>query len=165
MSPERQPPEDRELFLLEAWVADNPGSRLFIKLAEGYETRGELERAAAVLDRGLAVHPGEIDARRVYARVLRGLGREDASLEQLELAAAELSRFAGVFDDLAAMYTGQGQDQAAAQAGQVARALAGDEPATASGRAARPAATPARGGGAMLRRLEALRKAAASRAE
>ncbi len=166
MAPE-QSPADKELFLLEAWVADNPGSRLFIKLAEGYQARGQSERAAAVLERGLLVHPGEIEARRLYADVLRGLGKGGAALEQLELAAAELSRFACVFDGLASIYAERGQDQAAGQARLAARALAGEAALPARGEPPDSPGPPAAGAGdgRVLRRLEALRQAALSRAE
>jgi tetratricopeptide (TPR) repeat protein len=98
-----------ELFLLEAWVADNPGSRLFFKLAQAYKEAGRLEESAQVLQRGLVMHPAMVDARRLLAEVHGQMGDSEAALSQLMTAAAELCRHAGVFDGLASLWGSQGQ--------------------------------------------------------
>lgn len=113
-----------ELFLLETWVGDNPGSRQFLRLARAYLDLGRLEDAGQVLSRGLTLNPREIAARQLWAQALVGLGRPEAALEQLLLAAQELSGHAGVYEQLAELLAGQGRQAEAARARDLARDLA-----------------------------------------
>ncbi|GEM_PF-5422465 len=130
-----------ELFLLETWVGDNPGSRQFLRLARAYLDLGRLEDAGQVLSRGLTLNPREIAARQLWAQALVGLGRPEAALEQLLLAARELSGHAGVYEQLAALLAGQGREAEAAQASALARDLARGF-AAAEPAASAPAASP-----------------------
>jgi predicted Zn-dependent protease len=114
-----------ELFLLEAWVADNPGSRLFLKLAQAYKDAGRLDESAQVLERGLVMHPTMVEARQALAQVLEDKGDHNAALNQLMTAAAELCRHAGVFDGLARIWGTQGLDAEAQEARDLSHALAG----------------------------------------
>ena len=110
-----------ELFWLEAWVADNPGSRMFIKLARSYREAGRLDEAVEVLERGIVLRPGEIMARELLAEILTEQGKEDEALEHLLKAARELARHAGVFKRLGDLYESRGRLEEAANA----RGLAG----------------------------------------
>ncbi len=136
---EREALSPSELFLLEALVGDNPGSRQFPRLAQAYLDLGRLDEAAQVLARGLTVNPREIAGRQVWAQVLERQGQPEAALDQLLLAAGELSGQAGVFAQLAALLAGQGREAEAAQARglaqDLARGFATPEPAA-------PAASP-----------------------
>ena len=98
-----------ELFWLEAWVADNPGSRMFIKLARSYRQDGRLAEAVEVLERGIVLRPGEIMARELLAEILTEQGKEDQALEHLLKAARELARHAGVFRKLGDLYESRGR--------------------------------------------------------
>ncbi|MGD8561205.1 MAG: tetratricopeptide repeat protein [Desulfarculaceae bacterium] len=114
--------EESQLFLLEAWVADNPGSRLFLRLAKAYKQAARLEEAKEVLQRGLAVNPHEVEARELLSQVLTDLGDAPGAQEQLLQAAQDISRHAGVYERLAQLWEEQGlQTQAGA-----ARRLAED---------------------------------------
>jgi len=112
-----------ELFLLEAWVADNPGSRLFLKLAQAYRDAGQLQEAAGVLQRGLIMHPAMVEARLALAQVLEDMGDQESALTQLMSAAAELCRHAGVFNGLARIWDAQGRDDEAREAHDLGQAL------------------------------------------
>lgn len=111
-----------ELALLEAGVAENPGSRLFLRLAEAYAGLERWDEAAAVLERGLSLRPQEVEARRLLAQVYLAQGRRPQALEQLWQAAQELGRQAGIYDMLADLWAQEGQEAAA----QAARRLGKD---------------------------------------
>lgn len=113
-----------ELFLLEAWVADNPGSRLFLKLAQAYKEAGRLDESAQVLQRGLVMHPAMVEARQLLAQVLGEMGDQEAALNQLMTAAAELCSHAGVFDGLASLWEAKGRQAEAQDARDLGQALA-----------------------------------------
>ncbi len=166
-----------ELFLLEAWVADNPGSRLFIKLAQTYQVAGRLDESAQVLQRGLVMHPSMVEARQALAQVLEDMGDHDGALTQLMSAAAELCRHAGVFDGLARIWDSQGRDDEAKEArdlshaleqalqGKVGSHLPVEPP---SGMPAKPLEPPepsafGHGDPKMLKRLESMERAARQR--
>lgn len=115
---------DSELLLLEAWVADNPGSRLFLRLAQAYRRRGRLADAAQVLERGLVLRPGELEARELLAQVREEMGDAEGAVDQLLAAARELARHVGVYQRLADLWAARGLDEDAAWARKVARLLA-----------------------------------------
>ncbi|KMY67068.1 hypothetical protein AAU61_14120 [Desulfocarbo indianensis] len=117
------PENAAELFLLEAWVADNPGSRLFLKLAQAYQQAGRLEEAAQVLQRGLVMHPTMVEARQALAEVLKAMGQREKALDQLMAAASELCRHAGVFNGLADLWRDQGLESQAQEAKELGNAL------------------------------------------
>jgi len=167
-----------ELFLLEAWVADNPGSRLFLKLGRTYQEAGRLDEAAAVLQRGLVVNPGWVDARQLLAQVLEDMGDIDGATSQLLTAAREIAGHCGVFRRLAEIWEAQGSSSQAQAARDLDLALGRDW-----GKAPLPAAAPQAAplpvpetkppvehrpvstqGQAVITHLEALRKAARQRA-
>ena len=54
-----------------------PGSRAFIPLADALRQAGRCDEALAVLERGLADHPGAIGALVTLARTLSAMGRSD----------------------------------------------------------------------------------------
>ena len=111
-----------EFSLLEAWVAENPGSRLFLRLARAYLQAGRLDQAARTLERGLLLHPADVEGRELLAQVLENRGDQAGALAQLGAAAAELGRHAGVYERLAGLLASQGWQAEA----EVARRLAGD---------------------------------------
>ena len=155
-----------DLFLLEAWVSENPGSRLFLELARAYRKQDRRPEAIRVLERGLVLRPEEVAARRLLAQVLLESGDKEGALRQLRLAAQELARHAGVFDDLAAILEQQGRGTEAGSARELGRSLgqwagpAQHPPAAAVG-----AATPPEPAAELvLARLQALRQAARARA-
>ncbi len=170
-----------DLFLLEAWVSENPGSRLFLELARAYREQGRRSEAARVLERGLVLRPEEVAARRLLAQVLLESGNPEGALGQLRAAAAELARHAGVFQDLAAVLEQQGRDDEAGSARALGRSLAGwskpagpepaappqpVEPVSEAPPAAAPGSEPAgdRVAELVLSRLQTLRRAALVRA-
>ncbi len=61
-----------------------PRTHAFARLAELYRENGDLERALHVVRDGLAHHPHYLAARLVHARVLRELGRTEASRTEFE---------------------------------------------------------------------------------
>lgn len=115
-----------ELFLLEAWVDDNPGSRLFLKLARAYHQDGRLAEAEEVLQKGLVLHPSEIEARELLARVMEDQGNQEGALTQLTLAAREIGRHAVVYERLAGIWELRGMISEAEQARQLAKGLSLD---------------------------------------
>lgn len=170
------------LFLLEAWVADNPGSRMFLKLARAYQEAGRLQEAAQVLQQGLVMHPSMVEARQALAQVLEELGDHEAALDQLMSAAAELCRHAGVFGGLARIWDSQGRQTEAQEArdlsqalnqalqGRLASHLQSEPSAGMPGGAAKPLEPPESaaygpGGAKLLARLEAMERAARRRAK
>ena len=163
---------EKELFLLEAWVADNPGSRLFTRLAEAYRRQGRLQEAVEVLERGLVLRPQEVGARQLLAAILRQLGESARAEAQLQEAARQLVAHAGVFQDLAELWESQGRSEEAARARRVAQALrqeiplvpAPERPAAAAPPPPPPAAVRAAGSARVLARLEAWHRAALRRA-
>lgn len=113
-----------ELFLLEAWVADNPGSRLFLKLGRAYRDAGRLAEASAVLQKGLVINPGEVEARQVLAQVLEEMGDTPGAILQLVSATREIARYTGVYQRLSDLWEVQGESSKAQAAKELARTLA-----------------------------------------
>jgi len=74
-----------EIAKLEALYANNPEGRVFTHLAEAYRKAGELDRARAILQDGLARHPAYASAHVVLGRVL-------ADQQNLDEAAEEFRR-------------------------------------------------------------------------
>lgn len=160
-----------DLFLMETWVRENPGSRMFLELARTYCDNGRLQDAARVLQRGLLIRPGEVEGRRLLARVLADMDDRPGALEQLNLAAAEVSGQAAVFEELAELFQEMGDPRQAEKARNLGAALAGWSPEAASdGNETAPAApapasaaVPDEGGQEALARLEAFKAAALRR--
>jgi tetratricopeptide (TPR) repeat protein len=133
----------QELFLLEAWVAENPGSRLFVRLGRAYLELGRPVDAAQALRRGLMVMPEDIEARHLLALALREMGDRAGALAESLTAARAIAEQADVFKLLGEVLKDEGRGQEAAWAAEVARELA-LTPAPASGEARPPApASPA----------------------
>jgi tetratricopeptide (TPR) repeat protein len=116
--------KDSELFLLEAWVADNPGSLLFLKLAKAYRAAERLDEAAQVLQKGLVMHPNLIQARGLLASILEDTGDSEGALAQYMAAANEIAAHAEVFKNLGELLENQGSDAQASKALVVYEALA-----------------------------------------
>ncbi|MFQ5668908.1 MAG: tetratricopeptide repeat protein [Acidobacteriota bacterium] len=68
---------------LQQKLAMEPGSKVFLPLAEHYRRAGQLERAAAVLRSGLKHNPGYVAARVALGRVVLEQGREDEARDLL----------------------------------------------------------------------------------
>ena len=156
MSLNQSPLSAQDLFLLEAWVAENPASRLFVRLGRAYMELGRPGDAAETLRRGLMVMPEETEARHLLALALNGLGDREGALEELMAAARGLAAHAGIFELMGELRAEQGRAEEAAWARGLARELAltpGREqsPAPSAGRPparpAGPAAFSASGGG------------------
>lgn len=123
-----QPLSSTELLLLESWVVDNPGSRQFLRLAQAYVERERDEEAAEVLERGLVMNPDLLQARWMLGRVLERLGDHTAATRQLESAARQITRQAGLFSDLARLMRKAGRESEARRALNIADALGARTP-------------------------------------
>lgn len=133
----------QELFLLEAWVAENPGSRLFVRLGRAYLELGRPVDAVQALRRGLVVMPEDIEARHLLALALREMGDRAGALAESLTAARAIAEQADVFKLLGEVLKDEGRGQEAAWAAALARDLA-LTPAPVPGEA-RPAAAPSPG--------------------
>jgi len=111
-----------ELALLETAVAEDPGSRLFLRLARAYAQADRLTEARETLQRGLALQPAEVEGHGLLAEVLERQGDPQGALSQLAGAAALLSRHADLYQYLAGLLARQGRDEEVL----VARRLAQD---------------------------------------
>lgn len=107
---------DKELALFEAWIAENPSSQLFWRLAEIYRDLQRNQEAISLLERALHFHPQHIPARLLLAELYQN--RPEKALEQLREAALIVSGHADVFNRLAAF-----MPQAQRQLGQLAADL------------------------------------------
>ena len=76
--------QSEEIAQLLRRTESEPRTHAFARLAELYRKRGDLERALHVVRDGLAHHPHYLAARLVHARVLRELGRTEASTIEFE---------------------------------------------------------------------------------
>ncbi len=112
-----------EMVLLEAWVYDNPGSQAALKLAAAFIETQRPAEAREILGKYLALHPANVQARELLARVLEQRGDRDGAAAQLLLAAQELGRHAVVFSHLARLLDEQGREKEAAKARVLAEAL------------------------------------------
>lgn len=68
------------LALFEELAAQDPGSSIFLHVARLFRAHGDAAKAAAVLRRGLASHPGHIEAGLLLADTLAELGENDADV-------------------------------------------------------------------------------------
>ena len=123
MSVSQPAPGAAELALLETAVAENPGSRLFLRLARAYLEASRLGQAGQALERGLSLQPWDVEGRQLLAEVLIRQGDEAGALAQLSQAAAGLTRHAGLYQALAGLLMGLGRDQEAMVAQRLARDL------------------------------------------
>jgi len=69
----------------ESRLQADPGSRVFLALADLYRRTGKFDRARQLLSEGLKTHPGFVSARVVYGDVLMSLG--DLTAARVELQA------------------------------------------------------------------------------
>lgn len=92
---------DKELALFEAWIVENPSSRLFYRLAEIY---GDLNREAdaiVLLEKALNFHPQHIPARLLLADMYQAQNQPHKASEQLKQAALIVGEQWVVFSRLA----------------------------------------------------------------
>jgi len=162
---------ENERIFLETWVAENPGSRQFVRLAWAYTQEDRWDDAIAILQRGLVINPGFIEARALLAGVLEKQGDADGAIEQLQLAARELQGHYPIFEELARLQDEAGRTSQARRAAAAAEALAwaleDDEPPAAEpvppvpeARKMEPAARQK-----LVSRLDALQRAAKRRSQ
>ena len=69
-------------------LAADPGSRVFLPLADLYRRAGRLDDARRILERGLDRHPAFVTARAALGLVLSQLGEASAAREQLAAVVA-----------------------------------------------------------------------------
>lgn len=86
MSPD-QPTDDRLAELRRRWEED-PGSRIFLQLAEEYRRAERYEEAVEVLTKGLESHPQQVSALVALGRSRLALGQPAEAAEALEKAVA-----------------------------------------------------------------------------
>ncbi len=72
-----------------------PQARLFFPLAGLLAGEGETEEACAVLARGLAFHPGYMEARMLHVELLNRLGRHDEAAGEIRVLHRGLAEHAG----------------------------------------------------------------------
>lgn len=132
-----------ELALLESAVAENPGSRLFLRLGRAYLQAGRLGQAAQTLRQGLALQPWEVEGHQLLAEAQERQGDQAGALAQLAEASALLGRQAGLYQALAKLLMAQGRDHEAMVAQRLARDLQTDFAAAAP---PAPAAEPEQAG-------------------
>lgn len=156
------PSKADELLLWETWVADNPGSRVALRLARAYTAQSRHAEAAAVLERFVAIHPEDLEARVMLAEAMVATGRHTQARHQLEAAARVLVEAADIFFGLERVLRDLGEHQRAVRAHAVGAALRG----WIEGRSVEPPpqASPVPLAAAeALKRLERLRQAALMR--
>lgn len=81
--PDTGPTSERLETLRERWEAD-PGSRVFLQLADEYRRLGRIEEAAGVLEEGLEASPHHLAAQVALGRCRLDLGAPDEAAELLE---------------------------------------------------------------------------------
>lgn len=86
MTPD-QPTDDRLAELRRRWEED-PGSRIFLQLAEEYRRAERYEDAVEVLSKGLESHPQQVSALVALGRSRLALGQPAEAAEALEKAVA-----------------------------------------------------------------------------
>lgn len=119
-----QPIGETERAFLETWVVENPGSRQFVRLAWAYAQEERWESAIAILERGLVINPGFIEARALLAGVLEKQGDSEGAIGQLQMAARELQGHYPIFEELARLQDEAGRSAQAGRAAAAAEALA-----------------------------------------
>jgi predicted Zn-dependent protease len=80
----------RQIETLERRLAADPGSLLFVPLAEAYRRQGRLEDAERVLRAGLDRHPGHHSARTSLGRVLLLMDRAQEAARELQRVVDEV---------------------------------------------------------------------------
>ncbi len=70
-----------EIARYKEWLAANPSSRAFGRLASAYHHAGHYREAIATCEAGLQVYPSFVGARLILARALRALGADLAQAE------------------------------------------------------------------------------------
>jgi tetratricopeptide (TPR) repeat protein len=109
---------------LKTWVAENPSSRLFVRLGRGYLELGRPMDAALALRRGLLFMTENIETRHLLALALREMGDRAGALAESLIAARAIAEQAGVFKLLGEIFKEEGCSQKAAWASALARELA-----------------------------------------
>jgi predicted Zn-dependent protease len=151
---------NRELSLFEAWVAENPSSRLFVELACAYQELNRIPEAIAVIERAMGFHPQHLQARLMLARMYRQTGQEDKARDVLIQALSAMARQKQIFYELAELVPGRGLEleDMAQNLDRLARLLSGGE--LENERTPQPIPLPLQ---SVLEKLESLKKAAESR--
>ena len=153
-----QPEINHELTMFEAWIAENPSSQLFIRLAETYRDLNRIPEAIKVIERSLNYHPHNIVARIMLADMYKTQNQPQNARKYLGQAASIIAGQRKVFSELAALMPEHGQQlqQLAQDLKNVVNLLAGNQ--TMADTAMVPANIQK-----VLDKLESLQKAASSR--
>lgn len=106
------------LALLEELATQDPGSSIFLHVARLYRTHGDADRAVAMLRRGLAHHPGHIEAGLLLADTLPEL--DDADAAAVRETGERLLRFPRFWQALSQVAASHGQPDLAVVAALVA---------------------------------------------
>ena len=83
-------PHDDHLAELRRRWEDDPGSRLFLQLAEEYRRVGRREEAMEVLRRGLEAHPQQVSGLVSLGRLHLEMGQPKEAAEALERAVTSI---------------------------------------------------------------------------
>jgi predicted Zn-dependent protease len=107
-------------------LALEPGSPVFVALAEEYRRSGRLSEALAVLQRGLARRPGYISAQVALGRVLLEMGRTDEAISMFSNALSADPGNLVSARSLAEIYLSRGEKVEAIKKYKLYRGLSGD---------------------------------------
>ena len=108
------PTSERLEALRERWRSD-PGSRVFLQLADEYRRLDRTEEAARVLEEGLEAHPGHVGAQVALGRCRLELGRPGDAAALLERAVTSDPTQMVAYRLLVDAYLGQGRAEEARQ--------------------------------------------------
>ncbi len=107
-------------------LALEPGSPVFVALAEEYRRSGRPSEALAVLQRGLARRPGYISAQVALGRVLLEMGRTDEAISMFSRALSADPGNLVSARSLAEIYLSRGEKVEAIKKYKLYRGLSGD---------------------------------------
>jgi len=107
-------------------LALEPGSTVFVALAEEYRRSGKLSEALAVLQRGLSHHPRYISAHVAQGRVLLEMGRTEEAISMFSTALAADPGNLVSARSLAEIYLSRGERVEAIKKYKLYRGLSGD---------------------------------------
>lgn len=121
-----RPMDESRVRDLKRRLALEPGSTVFVALAEEYRRSGKLSEALAVLQRGLSHHPRYISAHVAQGRVLLEMGRTEEAISMFSTALAADPGNLVSARSLAEIYLSRGERVEAIKKYKLYRGLSGD---------------------------------------